>query len=91
MSKATRKAAWMVLGAGSAMAAGALVQYSLDASWRKVTDDDPPASPPQRGRGWSDSLMWIAGTAMVAALAQVLAKQGAAAGWRKATGKKPPA
>jgi hypothetical protein len=80
----------MALGAGSAMAAGALVQYSLDAGWRKVKSDDPPASPPERGRGWSEAIIWTAATAMVAALTQVLAKRGAAAGWRKATGRKPP-
>jgi hypothetical protein len=51
MRKATRKAAWLALGAGSAMAAGALV---------------------------------------VVALAQVVAKQGAAVGWRQATGRRPP-
>jgi hypothetical protein len=90
MTKATRKAAWLALGAGSAMAAGALVQYSLDAGWRKITSDDPPASPPERGRGWSEALLWTAGTAMVVALAQVVAKQGAAAGWLQATGRRPP-
>jgi hypothetical protein len=80
----------MALGAGSAMAAGVLVQYSLDAGWRKIASEDPPASPPQRGRGWNKALIWTAGTAVVVALVQVLAKQGAAAGWRKATGSKPP-
>ncbi len=85
-----QKTTWMVVGAGSAMLAASAVQSVLDAGWRAVTDDEPPADPMARGVSWRDALIWAAASAAAVAVAQMLARRGAAAGWKVATGGGPP-
>ena len=87
----TRKATWMIVGAGAAMLASSLVERSLAAGWKRVTSKNPPTKPESpRKSGWSEALVWTAASALAVGLSQVLAKRGAALGWEYATGKHPP-
>ena len=87
----TRKATWMIVGAGAAMVASSLVERSLAAGWKRVTSKSPPLKPElPRKSGWSEALAWTAASAVAVGLTQVLAKRGAALGWEYATGKHPP-
>lgn len=89
--QATRKATWMIVGAGAAMLASSLVERSLAAGWKRVTSKNPPSKPESpRKSGWSEALVWTAASAVAVGLSQVLAKRGAALGWEYATGKHPP-
>jgi hypothetical protein len=89
MSQASRKAMWMAVGAGSAVLAGAVVERSLDAGWRAVTEK-PPNKPESLKTGWKDALVWTAASAILVGVAQIAARRGAALGWRQVTGKRPP-
>ena len=89
--QATRKATWMIVGAGAAMLASSVVERSLAAGWKRVTSKTPPTKPElPRKSGWSEALAWTAASALAIGLSQVLAKRGAALGWEYATGKHPP-
>ena len=90
MTAAPRKALWFVVGAGSAIVAGAAVKRSLDAGWRAVTSKDPPDEPESLTIGWKDALLWTTVSAVAVGLAQLTARRGAAMGWRQVTGKRPP-
>lgn len=90
MTAAPRKALWFIVGAGSAVVAGAAVKRSLDAGWRAVTSKDPPDEPESLTIGWKDALLWTTVSAVAVGLAQLTARRGAAMGWRQVTGKRPP-
>jgi hypothetical protein len=90
MSAAPTKALWMVIGAGAAIASGAVTKRALDAGWRAATDDDPPDDPDSLKIGWRDALIWTAVSAVAVGVAQLTARRGAALGWRQVTGKRPP-
>jgi hypothetical protein len=80
----------MAVGAGAAIAAGAITKRALDAGWRAATDDDPPDDPESLTIGWKDALLWTTVSAVVIGVAQLTARRGAALGWRHVTGKRPP-
>lgn len=86
----SKKAMWMLVGAGSAMVASTAVERALDAGWRAVRDDDPPRDPSMPGFSWPVALMWTVASATAVGVAQLAARRGAAGGWKKATGRKPP-
>jgi len=58
MTAAPKRALWFVVGASSAVVAGAAVKRSLDAGWRAVTSKDPPDEPESLTIGWKDALLW---------------------------------
>jgi hypothetical protein len=89
-SDVRRRAGWTLVAAGSALAAGKLVQGALDRGWRAVTDDEPPDDPADARVPWGAALAWTAATGAAIAVARLLAQRGAAAGWRRATGRRPP-
>ena len=86
----SKKAMWMLVGAGSAMVASTAVEHALDAGWRAARDDDPPRDPSMPGFSWPVALMWTVASATAVGVAQLAARRGAAGGWKKATGRKPP-
>ena len=90
MKRVTRKATWMIVGAGSSLLAASIVDGSLDAGWRAVTSRKPPAKPESLKTGWSEALVWTAVSALLVGLAQMSARRGAAVGWKQVTGRKPP-
>jgi hypothetical protein len=90
MNDVTRKATWMIVGAGSSLLAASIVERSLDAGWRAATSRKPPAKPESLKTSWSDALLWTAVSALLVGLAQLTARRGAAIGWKQATGRRPP-
>ena len=88
--KDKNKATWALVGAGSAMLAGRLVDQALGHSYRAFYSDDPPEDVEIRDFSWLKAMAWTAGTAAVVSMAQMAAKRGAAIGWKKTTGKLPP-
>ncbi|MBA2707903.1 MAG: DUF4235 domain-containing protein [Gemmatimonadaceae bacterium] len=91
MNRTTRKAAWMIVGAASAMLAKALIERGMETGWRAFTDDDAPDEPESPDTSWKDALLWTAASALAVGVGQLVAKRGAAIGWEHATGKEPPA
>lgn len=90
MNTLARRATWMLVAAGSAMAAGAVVRGSLRRGWQVITDEEPPADLTRSDTSWPKALAWTAATGVAAALAELVARRGAEVGWRMLTGRKPP-
>ena len=89
-AKPTEQVMWLIVGAGAAVLASAIVERSMRAGWRAVMDEDPPKKPEQLDTGWKEALAWTALSAVALGLTQTFAKRGAAVGWQHATGKQPP-
>lgn len=85
-----QRAAWMVLGAGSAMAAGAAVSGLIEGGWRVVRHEEPPIDPEASTTSWGAAIAWTALTGVLVSVAQLAARRGAAAGWTRVTGRRPP-
>ena len=86
----SRKATWLLVGAGAAMVAGRLVERGLDTGYRAIKDEDPPERPWRGGQSWPVALGWVALSAGAAAAAQLAAKRGAYLGLQKMTGRRLP-
>jgi hypothetical protein len=82
--------AWALVGAGSAMVAGAVAEQVLTSGWRMLSDEDPPEDPASPNVSWKSALAWTLGTAVIFGVTQLAARRGAAAGWRMALGSDPP-
>lgn len=80
----------MLVGAGSAMAAGAAMSGLIEGGWRVLRDEEPPVDPDAPTTNWGTALAWTALTGVLVSAAQLAARRGAAAGWTRLTGKKPP-
>jgi hypothetical protein len=87
----SRKATWLLVGAGAAMVAGKLVERGLDSGWRAVTDEDPPEKPWRSDASWPQALAWTALSAAAVATAELVARRSAHLGLRQLTGKRVPA
>jgi hypothetical protein len=87
----SRKATWLLVGAGAAMVAGQLVERGLDAGWRAVTHDDPPEKPWREDASWPQALAWTALSAAAVATVELVARRSAQLGLRQLTGKRLPA
>ena len=80
----------MLVGAGSAMTAGALMSGLIEGGWRAVRDEEPPIDPESSTTSWGKAVAWTALTGVLVSVAQLGARRGAAAGWRRVTGRRPP-
>ena len=89
-AKTSEQVTWLIVGAGAAMLASSLVERSMKAGWRAITDEDPPKKPELLETGWKEALAWTALSALAIGLSQTFAKRGAAIGWEYAIGKQPP-
>jgi hypothetical protein len=87
----SRRATWLLVGAGAAMVAGRLVERGLETGWRAVRDEDPPERPWKRGESWPAALAWAAMSAAAVSAVELLARRGAHLGLRQLTGKRMPA
>jgi hypothetical protein len=87
----SRRATWLLVGAGAAMVAGRLVERGLETGWRAVRDEDPPERPWKRGESWPAALAWAAMSAAAVGAVELLARRGAHLGLRQLTGKRMPA
>ena len=85
-----QRVAWMLLGAGSAMAAGAAVSGLIEGGWRAVRHEEPPIDPDASTTSWGTAIAWTALTGVFVSVAQLVARRGAAAGWTRVTGRHPP-
>ena len=85
-----QRAAWMLLGAGSAMAASAAVSGLIEGGWRAIRHEEPPIDPEASTTNWGTAIAWTALTGVVVSVAQLAARRGAAAGWTRATGRRTP-
>jgi len=87
----SRKAAWMLVGAGAAVVAGQLVERGLDRGWRAIKHDEPPERPWRGDESWPRALAWTALSAAAVATAELVARRSAHLGLRQLTGKRVPA
>jgi hypothetical protein len=87
----SRKATWLLVGAGAAMVAGRLVEQGLDRGWRAVTHEDPPEKPWRNDASWPQALAWTALSAAAVATVELVARRSAHLGLRQLTGKRVPA
>jgi len=85
-----QRATWMLVGAGSAMAAGAAMSGLIDGGWRAVRHEEPPIDPESSTTSWGKAVAWTALTGVLVSVAQMAARRGAAAGWKHLTGQRPP-
>ena len=85
-----QRAAWMLVGAGSAMAAGATMSGLIEGGWRLVRREEPPIDPESSTTSWGTAVVWTALTGVLVSVAQLAARRGAAAGWKRVTGRRPP-
>jgi hypothetical protein len=85
-----QRATWMLVGAGSAMAAGAAMSGLIEGGWRMLRHEEPPIDPDAPATGWGTALAWTALTGVLVSVAQLAARRGAAAGWKRVTGRRPP-
>ena len=83
-----RKTTWLLIGAGTAMVAGRLMDRGLEKGWRAWKDDDPPSF--KRGDSWSKALAWTALSAAAVATAELVARRSADLGLKRLTGKRAP-
>ena len=84
----SRKATWLLVGAGAAMVAGQLVERGLETGWRAWKDEDPPSF--KGGDSWSKALGWTALSAAAVATAELVARRSAHVGLRQLTGRRAP-
>jgi hypothetical protein len=87
----SRKATWLLVGAGAAMVAGQLVERGLDSGWRAVKDEDPPEKPWRGNESWPRALAWTALSAAAVATAELVARRSAHLGLKQLTGRRVPA
>ena len=87
----SRKATWLLVGAGAAMVAGRLVERGLDSGWRALKHEDPPERPWHSNESWPTALAWTALSAAAVATAELVARRSAHLGLRQLTGKRVPA
>lgn len=85
-----QRATWMLVGAGSAMAAGAAMSGLIEGGWRAIRREEPPVDPEAATTSWGSALVWTALTGVLVSVAQLAARRGAAAGWKHLTGRRPP-
>jgi len=81
---------WMLVGAGSAMAAGAAMSGLIEGGWRVMRDEEPPIDPDAPATSWGKAVAWTALTGVLVSVAQLAARRGAAVAWQRTTGRKPP-
>jgi hypothetical protein len=85
-----QRATWMLVGAGSAMAAGAVMSGLVEGGWRAIRNEEPPIDPEADTTSWGKAVAWTAITGVLVSVAQLAARRGAAVGWKRVTGRKPP-
>jgi hypothetical protein len=79
----------VVAGLASAVAAP-LAERAAAAAWRGMAGEDPPVDVDGRDVDWGRALAWTAASAVVVAVAQVVARRGVGVVWQQVTGTRPP-
>jgi hypothetical protein len=86
----TQRATWMLVGAGSAMVAGAAMSGLIEGGWRAIRHEEPPIDPEAPTTSFGTAIAWTALTGLLVSVAQLAARRAASAGWTRVTGRKPP-
>lgn len=84
------KAAWRMLGTGSALAAGVAAARLLDAVWHTATGRKPPSTPESPDIAHREALVWAALSGMAIGVAKTYATRRAARYWVRSFGELPP-
>lgn len=84
------KIAWMALATGAATLAGAIVERTLNTTYKVLTKEDPPIDPTKKNTSWGEATAWAAFAGAAVAVAALVAARGADLGWRKITKTRPP-
>ena len=87
----SRRATWLLVGAGAAMVAGRLVERGMEKGWRAWKHEDPPELRWRGGDSWPQAIAWTALSAAAVATAELVARRSAHVGLRQLTGKRAPA
>ena len=90
MKRRSQRATWMLVGAGSAMVAGAAMSGIIEGVWRLVEEEEPPIDPDASTTSWGKAIAWTMITGVLVSVAQLAARRGAAVGWEHFTGQRPP-
>ena len=85
-----QRVTWMLVGAGSAMAAGAAMSGLIEGGWRIARNEEPPIDPEAPATSWGNAVAWTALTGVLVSVAQMAARRGAAMAWQRTTGRRPP-
>jgi hypothetical protein len=80
----------MVMAAAASAVAAPLAERVMAAAWRGAAGEDPPIDVDGRDVDWGRALAWTAVSAVVVAVAQVVARRGAGVVWQQVTGSRPP-
>ena len=86
----TNRHKWMVMASAASAVAAPLAERAVAAAWRTAAKEEPPVNVDGRDVDWARALAWTAASALVVALAQVVARRGAGAVWERVTGTRPP-
>ncbi|MDQ6715275.1 MAG: DUF4235 domain-containing protein [Actinomycetota bacterium] len=82
--------AWRLIGAGAALAAGAIASKVVTTGWRFASGHDAPVDPAKPDDStWKEALLFAAITGIVVQAARVAAERKAAEYYRKSTGHLP--
>jgi hypothetical protein len=79
----------VVAGVASAVSAP-IAERAVAAAWRSAAGEEPPVDVDGHDIDWGRALAWTAASALVVALAQVVARRGAGLLWEQLTGERPP-
>ncbi len=84
------KGKWLALATGSGLIAGLAARNLLKFGWRVFSNDDPPLNPEAHDTEWREAITWTVMTGVIAGVARLAARRGAAATWKGVTGSRPP-
>lgn len=86
----TRRHEWMLVAGVASAVAAPLAERAVAALWRNAMKEEPPVDVDGGDIDWGRALAWTAASALVVALAQVVARRGAGMAWAHVTGTRPP-
>jgi hypothetical protein len=81
---------WMVMAGAASALVGPLAERAVEAAWRGAAGEDPPKDVDGPDVDWGRALAWTVASAVVVAVAKVVARRGARVVWEQLTGAHPP-
>jgi hypothetical protein len=86
----TKRHKWMMMAGVASAVAVPLAERAVAAAWRSAAGEDPPIDVDGRDVNWARALARTAASAVVVAIAQVVARRGAGVVWERLTRTRPP-
>lgn len=87
----TNRHKWILVASAASTVAAPLAERALAAAWRGMAGEDPPEHAEEHDVDWGRAVAWAAASALVVAVAQMVARRGAGVVWEQVTGSRPPA